>query len=232
MDTFIPDLTEQDVDNLFAELFQDDQNLDDFLNMPTLDEDYEMPQQPHDVFQYQPQQQDMFQYQPQQPQEMFQYEPQQQQEMLQYEQEMPQQQDITADVYRIKRLLGNFSHQDDEYITNADLSIIHNCIYQFTDDELWLLPNTWMRGTGTVAIKAARENMLIIKMLALDHNLSLRDILIKRFCQEDWVKCQCQNATGKRKGAQCERERRPGQLSCSRHLDVSTKKCDMLKYFM
>ena len=139
-----------------------------------------------------------------------------------------QQAQDTKEVSRIKSLLSAFKG-DDAYLENADLVIIYKNMAAFNDDDLWKIPNVYLRGTGSLAVKHACEIMLCIKMICIDHDIDLRKVLSARFSNSVWVDCPCVNATGKNKGDVCDRERRYGMLACSRHT-LSLTRDNIIEY--
>lgn len=143
-------------------------------------------------------------------------------------QEQPQA-SLSQDVRRVKVLLNAMTGDDDSYLENSDLIVVHKNISDFTDDELWMIPNVYLRGTGSLAVKNGCEVMMCVKMMCIDHGLKLRDVLLARFMSSCWLDCPCVNATGKNKGDVCERERRYGMLACSRH-SLSMTKANICEY--
>ena len=194
----------------------------------------------HDMLQMQPTvpMQDMLQMQPAMPmQDMLQMQPAMpMQDMLQMQPAVPMQDmlqmtaGISLEVIGLKQKLMTIT--DEDYLCNQELYVITANMDQFTDDELWRVPNVFLRGTGSLAVKNGCESMLMIKILCVDNQLNLRSILSKRFLDGNWCDCKCVNATGGRRGEKCDRERRAGYLSCSRHKSDARSPEAITRYLM
>lgn len=122
----------------------------------------------------------------------------------------------TSAVDAMKAKLWTMS--SDDTLTNDELSFIADNILSFTREDLYRLPNIYIRGNTHYPIQLSCETATVLKMVASMTNTSLHAIL-PPFLKEFHCNCYCLN---KNDGQVCTRKRRFGQTTCSRHIHTSS----------
>jgi hypothetical protein len=108
--------------------------------------------------------------------------------------------------------------QSGEILANGVLESINSNLGWFTEEDMWGLSNIWMHGSGAEAVSTSREQMLVLKMMCVNHGLALKDVLAKGgWLVGGWRKCKSVNGTGPNAGMECNTMRAQGWISCGKH---------------
>ncbi len=92
----------------------------------------------------------------------------------------------------------------EDILDNRELAEVAAAIDELTEDELFCVPNVWMTGESRNCKELARELMLALHVVAVQHDLPLSKLLPPYLVPFD--KC-----------GRCNRKRCRGHATCGRH---------------
>jgi hypothetical protein len=127
------------------------------------------------------------------------------------------------------KLQSMMVQQDPDGVFSTDeLRTVHKYMPLFSDDEVQKLSNVFSTGTdSSKCTRMSRECMLVIKLVACEFKLELRDVLSRcGFLLDEWKKCGVRNKHKNASSELCKNERKPGSLCCRCHGKYEVQKAE------
>lgn len=118
---------------------------------------------------------------------------------------------VNEDVERLRQRLDALKEGD--ILENNELEMIAKNIQQFTQEELLKIPNIYIRGMTHYPLQLSKEIMTSLKLVSMNSGIWMHNIILP-FLTDKHCNCYCDTKSTK----QCNRKRRFGELTCSRHI--------------